>query len=125
MKRPLPSEEDLDQDQEDDVRSQGQSQKSPSLSVAASSLSPNATPPWREQIKAKGYLRKGRPGDRLGLGDQLLQLLQHWGQKRSTVKTEGKCMTFSSFLLPTSCMRSRSAFYSIPHGVGEGTSKSN
>ncbi|XP_035709435.1 partitioning defective 3 homolog isoform X3 [Folsomia candida] len=67
---------------EDELASTSPRNSAPTSPAAADEYSLSPRVHWTAQLSNKVQLNKGKPGDRLGLGDQLLQLLHHWGQKR-------------------------------------------
>jgi thiamine kinase-like enzyme len=82
VKRPFSSEDDLATSPTNSIANRNMM----NLSTMSQDDETGNSPQWasvHQQLSNKMQLSKGKRGDRLGLGDQLLQLLHHWGQKRS------------------------------------------
>lgn len=77
---------------EDELASTSPRNSAPTSPAAADEYSLSPRVHWTAQLSNKVQLNKGKPGDRLGLGDQLLQLLHHWGQKRSAFQRFQNCL---------------------------------
>jgi len=78
VKRPLSTDDDFP------YPDLSKSNRNLSMNLSSPGSEASRSPQWPQiHLANKITLTKGKRGDRLGLGDQLLQLLHHLGQKRS------------------------------------------